>query len=61
MTLDEIIKDLQKLRDEKMKGWEKMSDPTNASLIALAQADGMTTAIAKLIEFRNKERQEQQQ
>jgi hypothetical protein len=44
-----------------MKGWEKMSDPTNASLIALAQADGMTTAIAKLIEFRNKERQEQQQ
>jgi hypothetical protein len=61
MTLDEIIRDLQKLRDEKMKGWEKMSDPTNASLIALAQADGMTTAIAKLIEFRNKELQEQKQ
>lgn len=61
MTIDEIIKDLQKLRDERLKVYEEMQKPTTDSLIVLAQLDGMTIAIGRLVELADKETQEQKQ
>jgi hypothetical protein len=61
MSIDEIIEDLRKLRDEQVKVWESTPKPTSDSLVALAQADGMTNAISRLIELRNAQRQEQKQ